>query len=258
MSAQNEVLVKKIVVANNDGCCANNDIRLDSVHSFLLKIGGTFCIIFGIIELGLGGTTYTYLENIKLGAWWCGILTIIAGCFAAAAYNRGFVVAACVLASISTVITLGGAIADGISAEYYQRLTACASIDAVTLLEFNYGLPEDYDYANDCQKKLSFVPNGCYCVSKGGKECKQLTLSQFATKNQQNCGNILGNYANTLSASTAFCVACLIMVFFISILTCTLLCCPSRSPTVRGRKLDNAEGADVGVTGEGNGGEGYI
>ena len=258
MSAQNEVLVKKVVVANNDGCCANNDIRLDSVHSFLLKIGGTFCIIFGIVELGLGGTTYTYLENIKLGAWWCGILTIVAGCFAAAAYNRGFVVAACVLASISTVITFGGAIADGISAEYYQRLTACASIDAVTLIEFNYGLPEDYDYANECQKKLSFVPNGCYCVSKGGKECRQLTLSQFATKNQQNCGNILGNYANTLSASTAFCVACLIMVFFISILTCTLLCCPSRSPTVRGRKLDNAEGADVGVTGEGNGGEGYI
>jgi hypothetical protein len=258
MSAQKEVLVKKIVVNNNDGCCANNDIRLDSVHSTLLKIGGTFCIIFGIIELGLGGTTYTYLENVKLGAWWCGILTIVAGCFAAAAYNRGFVVAACVLASISCVITLGGAIIDGISAEFYQQLTACSSTDATTGVEFNYGAPEDYKSADACQKTLPVVANGCYCVNKGGSICREYTLSQFATKNQQNCGNILGNYANTLSASTAFCVACFIMVFFISILTCTLLCCPSRSPTVRGKKLDNADGADVGVTGEGNGGEGYI
>jgi hypothetical protein len=252
MVVQNEVATTKIVITQSDGCCANNDINLDSVHSTLLKIGGAFCIIFGVIELGLGGTTYSYLDGIKLGAWWCGILTIVAGSCAAAAYNRGFVVAACVLASLSTVITLIGAIVDGISAEFFMQLTACSSTDSSTFIDFNYGERADYKYADQCQKKLEYTTDGCYCVTKGGDICAVYTLSQFAKKSQQNCGNILGNYANTLAASTAFCVACLIMVFFMSVLTCTLLCCPSRSPMVRGKKHYNAAGIEVGVTGEGH------
>jgi hypothetical protein len=251
MGFRSEVGATKIVINNNEGCCANNDINLDSVHSLLLKIGGAFCIIFGVIEIGLGGTTYSYLDDLKLGAWWCGILTIIAGVCAAAAYNRGFVVAACVLASISTVITLIGSIVDGISAQFFRQLTACSSTNSATLLEYNYGSRDDYKYADQCQKKLEYIADGCYCVTKNGDICAEYTLSKYSMKNQQNCGNILGNYANTLSASTAFCVACLIMVLFISILTCTLLCCPSRS-MVHGKKLVNHSGIEVGVNGEGH------
>lgn len=251
MTVQAEPLMAREKVA--DGCCAtSNDIVIDSVHSLLLKIGGAFCIIFGVIELGLGGTAYTYLDGLKLGAWWCGILTIVAGSFAAAARKRGFVIVACVLASISIAITLSGAVVDGVSSRFFQDFTACSSTDSKTLLSYNYGLKDDYAYADKCQESFAFKADACYCVQSGGGYCREYSLSAFAKKNQQNCGNILGNYANTLSASTAFCVACLVMVFFMAILTCTLLCCPQRSPMVYGRKLTSADGIEVGITGEGH------
>ena len=237
--------------ASPGGCCGPDDISIDNVHGRLLKIGGSLCIVFGVVELGLGAYAYNFLDYPQLGAWWCSILTVAAGIFAVAASKKGFVVTACVFASLSVVITLVGSIVDGISAQIFQSLTACSYTDPETSYISFYGHKGDYSAASECSEKESiFDPiNACSCVDSGAF-CMKYALSDIAKGSSQNCGNILSTYSNVLSASTAFCVFCLLAVFFVSILTCTLLCCPSRSPLL-GRKLDE-DGTEVGVKGAPN------
>ena len=225
------------------GCCDCPDTRLDSVHVLLMRIIGVLCIIFGLIEFGVGGGIHNYLTNVTYGAWWCAILTIAAGITAVVSLDRKWVVSTCVFASVSCLITLVGAVLDGIQSTRFMNLTACSSNN-----RFNYGDAADYAAADACEASYNSAFNGCYCVSKGGRNCGEYLLSPFAIEYKQNCGNILGNYANMLAASTAMCVISLILVFFLAVMTCTILVCPARSEGARGKNSDGM--IEVGVNGD--------
>jgi hypothetical protein len=225
------------------GCCDCPDTRLDSVHALLLRIIGVICIIFGLIEFGVGGAIHNYLTNVTYGAWWCAILVIAAGITAVVSLDRKWVVSTCVFASVSCLITLVGTVLDGIQSTKFLALTACSSNG-----KYNYGDAADYNAADACELSFNSVDNGCYCVSKGGNNCAEYLLSPFAVEYKQNCGNILGNYANMLSASTAICVFSLIFVFFLAVLSCIILVCPSRTVGARGKSNEGT--IEVGVTGD--------
>ena len=225
------------------GCCDCPDTRLDSVQVFLTRIIGVLCIVFGLIEFGIGGAIHNFLTKTTYGSWWCGILVIAAGITAVVSLDRKWVVSTCVFASVSTLITFVGAVWDGIQSTRFLALTACSSDG-----KYNYGEPADYQYSDLCEASYNSVSNGCYCVTKGGKTCAEYLLSPFALEYKQNCGNILGNYANMLSASTAICVLSFILVLLLSILTCTILTCPSRTAGTAGKHNDGM--IEVGVNGD--------
>ena len=232
-----------IIEESRVGCCDCPDTQLDSVQVFLLRIAGVLCIIFGLIEFGVGGAIHNFLTNVTYGSWWTAIFSISAGVTAVVSLDRKWVVSTCVLASVSILITLVGAVWDGIQSTRFLNLTACSSNG-----RFNYGDAADYDAANRCEASYSAKENGCYCVSKGGSDCAEYLLSPFALEYKQNCGNILGNYANMLSASTAICVLSLIFVSFLSAMTIAMLTCPTRSAGPRGKQNDGT--IEVGVNGD--------
>ena len=51
------------------------------IHMRLLRCIGTLCIIFGTIEIGLGGSLFVFFSNVRAGAWWSVVLVVIAGIF---------------------------------------------------------------------------------------------------------------------------------------------------------------------------------
>lgn len=63
---------------NNPGCCAARESPNFS-HVLLLRITGGLCMLFGIIEVGLGASLYTFFSNFRAGAWWSVILVVWSG-----------------------------------------------------------------------------------------------------------------------------------------------------------------------------------
>lgn len=222
----------------------NRQVVVDSVHILVLRIIGSLCLLFGLIELGVGGALYNYLSNVKNGAWWCGIFTIATGISSLISLNRKWVISTCVLSVIATLVALAGAIADGIQSTKFIDLTACSYTS--NDIGYNFGEQGDYPSANKCENAGPIVKEACYCVSARGKTCGTYSLSTFAIKAKQNCANVLGNYANTLSASTAVCVILFIILFFLSVFTCTILLCPHKSPIIVAQKKNEAERIDIG------------
>lgn len=230
------------------GCCDYPDTKLDSTHVLLMRMIGVVCILFGLTELGLGGAIHNYLTNVTFGAWWGGILTVVAGITAVVSLDRNWVISTGVFASVSCLINYVGAVWDGVQSTRVLNLTACTSGEL-----YNYGDSADYRFAKQCvsnQARNGSPSNGCYCVAKGGKACAEYLLSPFAEQYKQNCGSILKNYANMLTASTAVCVVSSIFLLFLSILTYLVLSCPAS--TAGAAKKNNVESIENGVTREGH------
>ena len=223
---------------------SNRHVAVDSVHILVLRIIGSMCLLFGLIELGVGGFIYNYLSNVKAGAWWCGIFTITTGIFSVISLNRKWVIGTCVFSSISTLVALVGAVLDGMSSKKFVNLTACSYTSGK--ISYNYGEKEDYPYSDLCESNGPFISEACYCVNAHGRTCGAYSLSKYAIEAKQNCANVLGNYANTLSASTAVCVILFLILLFLSLFTCTILMCPHRSPIIVTQKKNEAERIDVG------------
>ena len=200
------------------GCCDCPDTPLNGSHVVSMRIVGVLCILFGIVEFGVGGAIHNYLSNITYGAWWSAILAVAAGITAVASLDRKWVVATCVFASIAFVMCLVGTVTDGPLSTKVLRMTACSSNS-----QYNYGDEAYYAAANECEAKHNSNSRGCYCVDRRDR-CSEYILSRYAVEYNQNCGNILGNYANLLAASTAICALLSFLLFILSIMTCSILC----------------------------------
>lgn len=220
-------------VEKADCCCQGGSCATcpepiaDPIHTSLLRILGSITFIFGIIELGLGGTVYNFLNNLKLGGWWCGISVVICGFFSSFPRNKGWVTVACIFASFSCILTGIAAFNDGSNSIIVQNLTACSTFDGTSSKFQNYGDPSDYTYSFTCMRTATTtVSDACYCVSRNGAYCGEYVLSSYANALNLHCGDILKNYANALTSSAAFCALSLIMSIALSILSCVILCCP--------------------------------
>ena len=167
---------------------------------------GCMYVIFGIIQIGLGASVFGYFDNVKLGAWWVGVIIVLA----AFLWHRVYLsyLTACIAAATALI----GTILDGISSVHFRSITACASQhnDASEILY--YGSPDHYSLAMTCLKKASdIVSDGCYCVSLKSRSCNEYTLSNFRVGVNDDCGTIMTTYSMTMTASCIFCVFCFIL-----------------------------------------------
>ena len=230
------------------------DFSVDSVHVLVLRVIGGLCLLFGLIELGVGGAVYNYLSNVRTGAWWCGISTIATGIISATSLNRKWVITTFVFASLSTIIAVLGAVMDGLRGSSFLSITACSSYDSATRTNSNFGDSGNYDYAKSCRERLIAAPSTCYCVSSMGKSCAAYTFSPYSKSAKQDCGNLMSQYSYSLITSSVTCAVSTIILFFLSIFTCILLFCPHRSPTIvsqtKAKAAENDFGIDVDRDGE--------
>jgi hypothetical protein len=244
-----------------NGCCAcergscTNGIETvtSQSHIRIIRVFGVLTLFFSIIEFGVGGAVYSFLDNYNLGAFWVSLLALFAGFCATGSLNRGWVTGACVLASISIPIAFVASIRDGLSSPGFLLLSACASGHTSSTGVKLYGDKSDHMAAQMCLmgSGAAFVQHGCYCVTAGGSACGQYTLSSTTMSAKMDCGNVLTTYSSGLAASTAMCVLLLLLVLCLSIISCVILCCPS-NPHFGKKRADDLykdEGDIVGVAG---------
>ena len=177
-----------------------------NICACLFLIVAIFYLLFGIIEIGLGASVFGYFDNVKSGAWWVGVVLILAVLLQHKVYISYLsALAGCVAAII-------GAILDGISSAHFRSITACASQHSDNSGTMYWGNPEHYSLAVTClSSAVVIVPDGCYCVSTNPKSCNEYTLSSLRTLIKYDCGNIMTTYSMTMTASCIFCVFCFIV-----------------------------------------------
>lgn len=217
----------------------------DNVHVKLLRIFGALTVIFSIIEAIIGILIYKFTVNYTLGAWWISILAFLAGVCAIGTKSRGWVTGACVLATASVAVTLIGSIMDSIAASILIDLSACVSKDSNNLKQ-NYGNSRDYSRADDCilLDGTSHVVDGCYCVTDRGNYCGQFTISSFSRNYGMGCKNVIDTFPKMLVSSAAATVLTLACVIAVAVVSCVVLCCPTRSSLIQYPAKDPEVGED--------------
>jgi hypothetical protein len=218
------------------GCCDGGtcfdgvDALADEVHIKYMRIIGSLSMVLAIIEAGLGGSIYNFISNVRLGTWWAGILAFIAGICAIGSNYRGWVTTTCILTSFAALLAAINAAVEGASLNIFLSLTSCTMIDSNKKI-FHYGDVRDNFYSDICMNNdLSVVvTNRCYCVASNGLLCNDYMLSDFAKQNHNTCGNILTTFKNYLISSLAFCVAIGLTMAVLVVISCVVVCCPSRS-----------------------------
>ena len=206
--------------------CLYTEGSIDLSHVFTLRVIGSLTIIFAICEFGLGGGLFNYLDNVKTGAWWVGVITFCAGVCGAVSVNRDWVLAGFIISIASCITAVVGAALDGEASHKLRAITACASqFDSTSAIMF-YGLPRDYSAANACLYSVNVIESdGCSCVTRNN-ECTDYYLSGWSKFYHQTCNGLIGNYSYTLAASTAFCVFCFIMALILAVVSGLVLFSP--------------------------------
>ena len=206
--------------------CLYTEGSIDIGHVFTLRVIGSLTIIFAICEFGLGGGLFNYLDNVKTGAWWVGVITFCAGVCGAVSVNRDWVLAGFIISIASCITAVVGAALDGQASHKLRAITACASQSDSTSAIMFYGLQRDYTAANACLYAVHVIESdGCSCVTRNN-ECTDYYLSGWAKFYHQTCNGLIGSYSYTLAASTAFCVSCFIMALILALASGVVLFSP--------------------------------
>ena len=96
-----------------------------------IRVLGALIILFSVIEIGVGGAAYSFLTNVKVGAWWGSLLPIAAGVLALIYKPRGILIAAIVVSVIGAVVAVIASAVDGASAFIISLEQACVSSSGV-------------------------------------------------------------------------------------------------------------------------------
>jgi hypothetical protein len=193
---------------------------------------GYLAILFGVIQAGLGGGAFQYMSNIKLGAWWAGIMVIISGFLALFCSTKGWTVATCVVSFVTMAITVVGAALDGESSILFRNIESCATgpSQALSANITTFGGSARYSNAAIACLRVtdSFNSGRCYCVNSAAKCIQGLQVSQTARAVDQSCRN-LDNYYNYITGSAALCVICFLCVLALAITSLVALTCADRT-----------------------------
>jgi hypothetical protein len=193
---------------------------------------GYLAILFGTIQAGLAGGAFAYMSNVKLGAWWAGIMVIICGFLAVFCSTKGWTVATCVVSFCTMAITVVGAALDGESSIMFRNIESCAIAPSQSTSEkvMTYGGNTRYsDLATACLRAADPFNSGrCYCVNTAAKCLQGLRVSVTAAATDQSCRN-LDNYYNYLTGSTALLVICFFCVLALAVTSLVALTCADRT-----------------------------
>lgn len=232
--------VDNIATDEENGCCNYPAVPRDDIYDFLegtksmrlLKFFGAASIVLALIQLSLGAAVFSMLVNVKLGAWWAGILALFSGCFAQRCRSKILVIITLLLSFSSLVISAVGAIVDCIGSSLFNNLASSTSYDEENKATRRYGDSVFFESSDSCVRAAwadnTFIDNGCYVSTITGNKCYEFTLSSTAKTLGMHCGMLMTRYSQTLMASVAFCILLFISASIISAICCALLCCPDR------------------------------
>jgi hypothetical protein len=113
-------------------CCAENEKADKFALGVAIRVFGGLLVLFSIVELGVGGTAYTFLTNVKLGGWWGAILTLVAGVLGLVYKPKSVIISAIVISIFGIIIALVAASVDVIAAEILRQQACISSTGTVS------------------------------------------------------------------------------------------------------------------------------
>jgi len=212
--------------AQSRGCCTtakSNKLNDDFVFlRFPIRLLGVVLIVFAILEFGVGGYCYGFLQSdnfVGAGAFWAGLMYILLGALCVHLRTKAVAIAALVMCVVAWVVGLGGVGLDGSFADLINNQLACSQMITGT----GYG-PKYQDYGNakaftaadTCF--LNAYPSvnnaNCYCspsklpANAGPGDnftptCLNLVLSP--TVAGSDCGDVFVKFGPALRASAGLC-----------------------------------------------------
>lgn len=178
------------------------------------------------------------MDNVKVGGWWGGLLPFIGAILALIGANRGYIVGACVLASLGIVMAIAAAITDSIASGIVNSLDTCALSNNGVPTKF-YGSKSGDAAINAYYCAYGESSGKCYC-NNGDSTCYIYELAD----DSNDCDYVLTTYGSNLSASAAFCWLVFISSLVFAIFTCVSVCAAPKGDAA------NGEATAVVVNGE--------
>jgi uncharacterized membrane protein len=203
-------------------CVTNNREEMKVSWSFL-RIIGILLIVLSIVELGIGAKIENTIVNQSSGSWWAGVVAVIAGaCAIVSPWNVNLMIATSLLVSSAIVSSVVGAFIDGVSAQTYLGLVACARQEEPGTEQFSfYGAttdPTTTAAAALCYNEYS-VSNpskfDCVCINSQNHCTYDLELSHST-----DCAVILDDYPQMLFGSMIVCIGLAILCLVAAIISC--------------------------------------
>lgn len=233
-------MAKVVTVNPRSGCSCDGsiDYRGEQFSSIFiaLKILAFIVVVLSISEFGVGGAASNVVIGQLGGAWWGGILSVLAGLLAFFAYNRGYIIAAIVIGSVAILPAISAAYVETLVLALLSNLIACTSQSSSKALPKDYGSESGYRDSRSCIARAGtkVVPDLCYCSRRSRffisafSYCEEYALTSSATASGMNCGSLFTNYPSLLFGSRV--INILIIVF--TILMLTVSCVISRKGRV--------------------------
>lgn len=161
---------------------------------FYMRACGSFILLIGVTELGVGGTAFGFLSNMKLGSWWGAILPIIAGILSMLSYPRRVIIAGFIASLLSIVTATVGAVIDSMGANILEKQVVCYS----PYSSIYYGhLQPNYVYASKtCSESNPSMSCACVTVSTDTPDCTYYN-------GQTDCEVLMTQYLDIIKASSA-------------------------------------------------------
>jgi len=233
------------------GCCDNTRQNPPSIINGM-RVTGFLLFCLSVAELGIGGKVYGMLSNVKLGAWWGGILGVITGIFATVAVPHAMIITSIVFGSFGLVVAAVGSAVDGIAYLVFKSEILCGNIAQVFASYTSsggqsvtgyYGASTNVNalanaaycfplYSNSVEYTLSLgtIPfqalYDCLCVDGGGGGVGNPDMNCYGYNlgSASNCGNIIDTYTPLLQASSGLCAIVSILCFIVSVIGCAAAC----------------------------------
>jgi uncharacterized membrane protein len=203
-------------------CVGNNREEMKVSWSFL-RIIGILLVVLSIVELGIGAQIENTIANQSSGSWWAGVVAVIAGSGAIVSpWHVNLMIATSLLVSAAIVSSVVGAFIDGVSAQTYLSLVACARQEEPGTQQFSfYGAttdPTTTAAAALCYNEYS-VKNpsrfDCVCINSQNHCTYDLELSHST-----DCAVILDDYPQLLFGSMIVCIGLAILCLVAAIISC--------------------------------------
>jgi hypothetical protein len=196
----------------------------EKVSWTVLRIIGMLIVLVSIGEMGVGAKAENLIVNQTNGAWWAGMIGVIAGIAAILSpWSLNLMIVTSLTTSPAIVSSIVGAFTDGYAAETYFDLISCARQDdpgTNNVFSF-YGATAGSAYAasaQQCYEEYAVASPSqfdCVCVTS-----QNHCTSDFQVFQSTDCGLVLDNYPKLLFASMLFCMALGILCLVGSVISC--------------------------------------
>ncbi|CAE7805344.1 unnamed protein product [Symbiodinium microadriaticum] len=187
-----------------------------------VRFFAALCLALGLSQAIYGVKAFQAVKSTPFGAWWAGIMIMIASVAGLCVYNNWTMATVMGLSIAAVIMGFAGAILDGIGYAYINSLHACSNTDFKTWGDSAY-----YAAAIGCMVTNQGDNNDCACVKQNYQQSSDPDCLIFALYgDDDDCGSAIIDLPPVLQTSYILALVASVVVLVMSVMSCGSICCP--------------------------------